>query len=49
MKIEEVFRKLKPISGTDMDMLWKEYILADTVGRRAIEDSLRIALAQRLS
>jgi hypothetical protein len=49
MKIEEVFRKLKPVAGMDMDRLWREYILADAAGRKAIEDSLRIALAQRLS
>jgi DNA-binding MarR family transcriptional regulator len=48
MKIEEAFKKLKPVSNMDMDRLWREYILADMAGRRAIEDSLRIALAQRL-
>ena len=33
MKIEEVFRKLKPIAEKDMDLLWQEYILADTKTR----------------
>ena len=49
MRIEEVFRKLKPVAGMDMDSLWRQYILADRAGRKAIEDSLRLGLAQRLS
>ena len=48
MKIEEAFRKLKPVAGMDLDRLWREYILADGQGRRAIEDSLRLGLARRL-
>lgn len=49
MKVEEMFRKLKPVAGTDMDRLWTEYIVADAAGRKAIEDSLRLGLAKRLS
>ncbi|MBU0515440.1 MAG: hypothetical protein KJ621_11765 [Proteobacteria bacterium] len=49
MKIEEVFRKLKPIAGMDLDRLWREYILADAAGKKAIEDSMRLSLARRLS
>ncbi len=48
MRIEDVFRKLKPVSGMDMARLWAEYILSDSGGRKAIENSLRISLARRL-
>lgn len=49
MRIEEVFRKLKPVAGMDLDRLWKEYLVADRAGQKAIEDSLRLGLARRLS
>jgi len=44
MNIEEVFRKLRPIMGEQLDILWQEYLVADTdtrqtVGRRAISGS----------
>jgi hypothetical protein len=31
------FKKLKPIAGKDMDMLWQEYILIDAKTRKSIE------------
>ncbi|MFB0562957.1 MAG: ATP-binding protein [Candidatus Lokiarchaeia archaeon] len=48
MKIEEVFRKLKPIAEKDMDLLWQEYILADTRTRKSIEEALHIIMAENL-
>jgi DNA-binding MarR family transcriptional regulator len=48
MKIEEIFSRLKPVAGEDLDVLWVEYILADSKARKEIEDSLRIALAREL-
>lgn len=48
MKIEEVFRKLKPISEGDLDRVWQEYILADDKTQRNIEDALRLVLAKNL-
>ena len=49
MKIEDIFHKLKPLAGKDIDLLWQEYILADPKTRKTIEDSLRIILAQNLN
>lgn len=49
MKIEDVFRKLRPIMGTQLDALWQEYLAADTPLRQTIERTLRILLAQRLA
>ncbi len=37
MGIEEVFKELKPISGSDLDILWQEYLLADSRTQRNIE------------
>jgi hypothetical protein len=48
MKVEDVFRKLKPIAGQDMDLLWQEYILADAKTRKSIEEALHILLAENL-
>jgi len=48
MKIEDVFKKLKPIAGEDLDILWLEYILSDSRSQRDIEDALRIILARHL-
>jgi hypothetical protein len=48
MKIEEVFRKLKPIAEKDMDLLWQEYILADSKTRKSIEEALHIIMADNL-
>ena len=48
MKIEEVFRKLKPIAEKDMDLLWQEYILADTKTRKSIEEALHILMDENL-
>jgi len=48
MKIEDVFRKLKPISEKDLDMLWQEYILADAKTQKNLEDMLRLVLAKNL-
>lgn len=48
MKIEDIFKKLKPISEKDLDMLWQEYILADTKTQKSMEDLLRLVLAKNL-
>lgn len=48
MKIEDVFRKLKPIAGQDIDMLWREYVLADQKTRKSMEEALHIILAENL-
>jgi len=49
MNIEEVFRKLRPIMGSQLDLLWQEYLVADTSIRQTIEQTLRVTLAQRLA
>jgi len=49
MDIEEVFRKLRPVMGPQLDALWQEYLVADFPIRRTIESMLRIILAQRLA
>lgn len=48
MKIEDAFKKLKPLAIRDMDLLWQQYILSDSKGRKSIEEALSIALAQNL-
>jgi len=48
VKIEDVFRKLKPLAERDMDILWQEYILADAKVRKNIEAVLRLLLARNL-
>jgi len=47
MNIDEVFRKLKPVMGDKLDILWQEYILSDQAARQLIEKTLRIMLARR--
>ncbi|MGA2916618.1 MAG: DUF87 domain-containing protein [Sedimentisphaerales bacterium] len=49
MKIDEVFRKLRPLMGPKLDLLWQEYVIADASVRGQIERILRIELAQRLN
>ena len=49
MNIEEVFRKLRPILGEQLDTLWQEYLLAEPELRKVIEQTLRIIIAQRLA
>jgi len=49
MNIEEVFTKLRPILGAQLDQLWQEYLVADPPLRQTIERMLRVTLAQRLS
>ena len=49
MKIEDVFKKLKPIAGKDLDRIWLEYILADSSTQKAVEDALKVTLAQSLN
>jgi len=49
MNIEDVFRKLRPVMGSQLDTLWQEYLVADTPIRQTIERTLRVTLAQRLS
>ena len=41
MNIEEVFRKLRPVMGEQLDMLWQEYLISDTATRQTIERMLR--------
>ena len=48
MNIEDVFRKLRPVMGQQLDMLWQEYLVADVEIRKTIERMLRVTLAQRL-
>jgi hypothetical protein len=48
MKIDDVFRKLRPVMGPKLDLLWQEYVVSDASVRREIERVLRIELAQRL-
>jgi hypothetical protein len=49
MNIDEVFRKLRPIVGEQLDILWQEYLVADVDSRQTIERMLRVMLAQRLA
>ena len=49
MNIEEVFRKLRPIMGQQLDALWLEYLVGDVSIRQTIEQTLRVTLAQRLA
>jgi hypothetical protein len=49
MNIEEVFRKLRPVLGRQLDLLWQEYLVAETDTRQTIERTLRVLLAQRLN
>ena len=49
MNIEDVFRKLRPIMGEQLDRLWQEYLVSDTEVRQTIERMLRVMLAQRLA
>jgi hypothetical protein len=49
MKIDEVFRKLRPVMGTQLDTLWQEYLVSDTSTRQTIERTLRVTLARRLA
>jgi len=48
MNVEEVFRKLRPVMGAQLDTLWQEYLVADASIRQTIERTLRVTLAQRL-
>jgi len=48
MNVDEVFRKLRPIMGGQLDVLWQEYLVSDTDTRQTIERTLRVMLAQRL-
>jgi len=48
MNIDEVFRKLRPVMGPQLDTLWQEYLVADAESRQTIERLLRVLLAQRL-
>ena len=48
MKIEDVFYKLRPICGKQLDRLWQEYLVADPPLRKVIEKTLRVQLARRL-
>jgi hypothetical protein len=48
MKIEDVFYKLRPICGKQLDLLWQEYLVADPPLRKVIEKTLRVHLARKL-
>jgi len=47
MNIEEVFRKLRPVMGEKLDILWQEYLISDPETRQLIEKTLRVTLARR--
>ena len=49
MNIEEVFQKLRPIMGQQLDVLWQEYLVSDSDTRQSIERTLRVMMAQRLA
>lgn len=48
MKIEDVFYKLRPISGKRLDLLWQEYLVAEPPLKKTIEKVLRVQLARQL-
>jgi len=48
MKVEDVFYKLRPILGKQLDLLWQEYLVADAPLRKTIEKILRVQLARKL-
>ncbi len=48
MKIEDVFYKLRPIKGKQLDLLWQEYLVAEPPLRKTIEKVLRVQLARQL-
>jgi hypothetical protein len=48
MKIEDVFYKLRPIRGRQLDLLWQEYLVAEPPLRKTIEKVLRVQLARQL-
>lgn len=48
MDIDEVFRKLRPLMGPKLDLLWQEYVVADQAIRKDIERVLRLELGNRL-
>jgi hypothetical protein len=48
MNIEELFKRIQPISGSGMDGMWVEYLLSDPKTQRNIEDILRVVLAKNL-
>jgi hypothetical protein len=48
MKIEDVFYKLRPIWGKQLDLLWQEYLVADAPLQKVIEKILRLQLARKL-
>jgi hypothetical protein len=49
MKVDDVFRKLRPVMGPKLDLLWQEYVISSPEVRQEIERVLRIELAQRLN
>jgi len=49
MEIEDVFKKLKPIAGKEMDRIWLEYLLAESETQKLIEHALKISLARELN
>jgi hypothetical protein len=48
VKIEDIFYKLRPISGRQLDLLWQEYLVADPPLQKTIEKVLRVQLARKL-
>jgi len=48
MKIEDVFNKLRPIRGRQLDELWQEYLVAEPPLQKTIEKVLRVQLARQL-
>lgn len=48
MKIDDVFNKLRPVWGRQLELLWQEYLVADPPLQKTIEKVLRVQLARQL-
>jgi len=46
MKVEDMFKRLKPYAGKSLDVLWYEYILSDTKTQKQIEAVLHMLMAR---
>jgi len=47
-RVEDLFKKISPITQKGMDVLWQVYVLSDYKTRRNIEDVMRIMAAKNL-
>ena len=46
MKVEDIFKKLKPVAGKSLDLLWQEYLISDSKTQKVIETGLQLILAR---